>query len=118
MKPHRTIAIVLCLTMSLCSLAGCSEESQNPVSTENVSENDQTRVGFGAEFEPKGNYILHGSEAQNESDFQGYMEVMGGDLTPASTMAYLSPHQDYAHSEPEFLSGGKKPVPGFTASVL
>lgn len=95
MKLHRIVAIALCLAMNICGLAGCSEEPQDPELTENVSENYQPRVDFGAKFEPKGNYILH-IAGQDTTGFSAYMNVAGYDLTPAGTMTYLSVHQDYS----------------------
>ncbi len=89
--------IALALSVLLTGLCGCAPAQQDTEPAQNISENYQTRVDFGAKFEPKGNYILHGSEAQNETDFQGYMQIMGENWAPMSTMAYLSPHQDYSN---------------------
>lgn len=94
-KYIKTLCVLLSILLCLGALASCGddlvpEETLPP----NVSENYKTRVDFGAKFEPKGNYILHGA-GQSYTQFAGYMSVMGSELTPAICMSYVSVHQYY-----------------------
>lgn len=75
------------------------EETLSP----NVSENYKTRVDFGAKFEPKGNYILHGAGQYDTTlknqDFELYLSVVGEERMPAITMAYASAPYKPHHEE-------------------
>ena len=89
----RIIGITMSALMCLSVLSACQEEPKM-----NYSENYETRVDFGAKFEPKGNYILHGG-GQDQSGitvtFDRYVEAIGSDLTPTITMGYTAPHHNY-----------------------
>ena len=89
----RAIGLTMSALMLLGMLTACQEEP-----AANYSENYETRVDFGAKFEPKGNYILHGA-GQDENGvtvtFDRYAEAMGDELMPAVTMGYTAPHHNY-----------------------
>ena len=89
----RIIGFTISVLMLFGTLTACQ---QGPA--ENYSENYETRVNFGAKFEPKGNYILHGA-GQDENGvtvtFDRYAEAMGDELMPAVTMGYTAPHHNY-----------------------
>ena len=99
----RTLAGLLCVATCMGSLAGCQfqpagDPTQPPTEpVVNISENYETRVDFGAKFEPKGNYILH-IGGQDTKGFNGYLEVTGKELAPTGTMTYISVHNDYQNS--------------------
>lgn len=65
----------------------------------------QTRVNYGAKFEPTGNKILMGAGQKNPSDYVGFAEVMGKNLYPDFYMHYcgLSNSSDYLALELEPL---------------
>ena len=89
----RIIGITLSAIMCFGALAACEEKP-----AANYSENYETRVDFGAKFEPKGNYILHGA-GQDENGvtvtFDRYAEALGDERTPTITMGYTAPHHNY-----------------------
>ena len=62
-KLARCLASFLGVVMVFSCVAGCQFLPAAPTDPTdppaNVSENYETRVDFGAKFEPKGNYILH-----------------------------------------------------------
>ena len=92
-KIYKIIGITMSILTCLSGLSACQDTPP-----ENVSENYATRVDFGAKFEPKGNYILHGAGQDQNGitvTFDRYAEVMGEDRTPTITMGYTAPHHNY-----------------------
>ncbi|MBQ6430778.1 MAG: hypothetical protein IJJ99_02745 [Oscillospiraceae bacterium] len=60
--------------------------------------NYQPRVNFGAKFEPKGNYILHGAGQDRYgliTDFTNYTNIMSSTSRPTLVSGYAAPHHDF-----------------------
>lgn len=98
-KKRRMAAAIMSILTVYGSLAGCGAfPGAGEQKAENLSEYYETRVDFGAKFEPKGNYILHGA-GQDQSGitvtFDNYVNVMGQDSIPVITMGYAAPHHNY-----------------------
>lgn len=80
------------------SLTACAPSIDAKAAPENHSEAYLDRVDFGAKFEPKGNYILHGAGQDSSGitvSFDRYVSALGEDLTPAISMGYTAPHHNY-----------------------
>ena len=75
-KLARCLASFLGVVMVFSCVAGCQflpaiQPTQPTGPQGNISENYETRVDFGAKFEPKGNYILH-IGGQDTTAFSAY----------------------------------------------
>lgn len=97
-KTRRMVAIMIGIMTITSSLTACQYAEDRRGTENNMSLKYETRVDFGAKFEPKGNYILHGA-GQDQSGitvtFDHYVEALGENLVPAITMGYTAPHHNY-----------------------
>lgn len=86
---------------SLLLATGCASKSgQEKIVDQNYDclSNYEDRVNFGAKFEPKGNYILHGA-GQDENgvfvSFDKYVQALGEEHMPCVSMGYTTVHHKF-----------------------
>lgn len=96
----RIVTFLLCVVLLSCLCAGCGNGKKEELMDYNydIESVYAPRVNFGAKFEPKGNFILHGA-GQDQSGitvtFDNYVRAMGKDEMPCISMGYVAPHHKY-----------------------
>ena len=99
---NRALALLLCCVLLFATFSACgnsgSQREELMHNNYDIESEYQPRVNFGAKFEPKGNYILHGA-GQDQSGitktFDNYVNVMGSEEMPCISMGYTAPHHKY-----------------------
>lgn len=96
MKKFFAISMLIVLaTFVLCGCTTMDEKEKIEKRNYDCDTNYLPRVNFGAKFEPKGNYILHGAGQGLKTSFEDYSKALGKGALPCVYNGYVSPHHKY-----------------------
>lgn len=85
---------IFCLSL----ITACDKMNKEKIIDQNYDclSNYEDRVNFGAKFEPKGNYILHGAGQANNGVFETFDKYVAAvEKTPAVSMGYTTVHHKF-----------------------